>query len=74
MLKQQAANLLSRLLDLDPDHRFNTRDVLIHEFLRGGNTPTMKERSLEGLRREVGMLASTEVERFEMVSVLSMSP
>ncbi len=70
MMKRQAANLLARLLDVSADSRsmYSMRDVLGSPFLVGDYTPTMKERGFEGIRRDVGRLAS-KVERVAAAAV-----
>ncbi len=70
MMKRQAANLLARLLDVNVDSRSmcSMKFVLGHAFIVGDYTPTMKERGFEGIRREVGRLAS-KMERVSAAAV-----
>ena len=52
-LAEQGASLLSHLLQVAPRKRFDISSAIGHAFLKGGNTVTMDERALQGLKQDV---------------------
>ncbi|KAF5840996.1 hypothetical protein DUNSADRAFT_14852, partial [Dunaliella salina] len=58
MLIELTSDLMYMLLQVDPEMRCTSEDVVLHAFLKGGTTTTMDEKSLAGLHKKVDRVIS----------------